>query len=141
MHTKITDRPNIIKGQSLQIESRIFLGFKLKYHYLTTFVTLLQCFSNRDYQGESITESKPPLASKKPRTVGIVEPRVVVKIPWTKIGGFKKTSSGLANPSTPFSQGTSLKQMPLSSMTNMTPDPNDQDNGARHLGFQCRKEV
>ena len=34
LHTKITDRPNIIKGQSLQIESRIFLGFKLKYHYL-----------------------------------------------------------------------------------------------------------
>ena len=27
-----------------------------------------------------------PPASKKPRTVGIVEPRVVVKIPWTKIG-------------------------------------------------------
>ena len=86
-------------------------------------------FSNRDYEGESISEVKLPLAAKKPRTVGVVEPRVVVKIPWTKIGGLsaKKT---VANPST-SSQGTS-KQMPMMMM--LTPDPtNDhQQNVIRH---------
>ena len=95
-------------------------------------------FSNRDYEGESISEVKLPLAAKKPRTVGVVEPRVVVKIPWTKIGGLsaKKT---VANPST-SSQGTS-KQMPMMMM--LTPDPtNDhQQNVIRHQDVCCTKFI
>ena len=79
--------------------------------------------------------------AKKPRTVGVVEPRVVVKIPWTKIGSSiaKKTTGGGGNPSS-SSQG-SLKQMP---MMMLTPDPNfvdHQENAVRHYGFPCRKEV
>lgn len=50
---------------------------KLNYDFL------LSCCSSatEDY---SISAELPP--AKKTRTVGIVEPRVVVKIPWTKIG-------------------------------------------------------
>ena len=35
---------------------------------------------------ECLAELKSLPVAKKPRTVGVVEPRVVVKIPWTKIG-------------------------------------------------------
>ena len=94
-------------------------------------------FSNRDYEGESISEVKLPMAAKKPRTVGVVEPRVVVKIPWTKIGGLsaKKT---VTNPST-SSLGTS-KQMPMMMM--LTPDPtNDhQQNVIRHQDLSLLKK-
>ena len=83
--------------------------------------------------------------AKKPRSVGVVEPRVVVKIPWTKIGSSiaKKTTAGGVgggNPSS-SSQG-SLKQMPMTMM--LTPDPNfvdHQENAVRHYGFPCRKGV
>ena len=48
-----------------------------------------------------MAELKSLPVAKKPRTVGVVEPRVVVKIPWTKIGSsiVKKTtgSSGDCN--------------------------------------------
>ena len=53
---------------------------------------LLSCCSSKEVEDYSISATLaselPPVASatKKTRTVGIVEPRVVVKIPWTKIG-------------------------------------------------------
>ena len=59
---------------------------KLNYDFL------LSCCSSKEVEDYSISATLaselPPVASatKKTRTVGIVEPRVVVKIPWTKIG-------------------------------------------------------
>ena len=56
---------------------------------------LLSCCSSSSKEVEdysisaSLASEMPPAASstkQKTRTVGIVEPRVVVKIPWTKIG-------------------------------------------------------
>ena len=63
---------------------------KLNYSFLLSCCSSSSSKEVEDYSiSASLASELPPVASatkQKTRTVGIVEPRVVVKIPWTKIG-------------------------------------------------------
>ena len=63
---------------------------KLNYSFLLSCCSSSSSKEVEDYSiSASLASELPPVASatkQKTRTIGIVEPRVVVKIPWTKIG-------------------------------------------------------